>query len=272
MKITTLIENELGCNSNLSNEHGLSFFVEVGDKKILFDTGQTGAILKNAEKLNISLGGVDYLVLSHGHYDHTGGVPSLWKKEDFKNTHVFVGNGFFKEKYKILEEKPIFIGNAFDKSTFTKEFPNTNEIQGVFKVEEGIWLIQGFKSERISKKFAIRNEKKLEIDDFSDEIAMAILTERGLVAVVGCAHPGIAIILDKIKCQLNMPIYAVVGGSHLIDEDEKRISEIMNHLDTLNIERLYLCHCTGDLAVSMLKKRYGNRFILNHTGDSIEIL
>jgi len=103
LKITTLIENNPDDNNLLSSEHGLSLYIEIDEMKILFDTGQSGDFIKNAEKLNVDLSNLKYVVLSHGHYDHTGGFRNLVDK--IGNSYKLIaGKDFFNNKYKLVEK------------------------------------------------------------------------------------------------------------------------------------------------------------------------
>lgn len=114
LKITTLIENNSYINNTLHSEHGFSLYIEINEKKILFDTGQSGNFIKNAEKLKINLKDLDYVVLSHGHYYHSDGFGKFVQNIN-KSFQLIVGNGFFNKKYKLTErEQYKFNGNSFD--------------------------------------------------------------------------------------------------------------------------------------------------------------
>ena len=115
LRITTLIENSAGEHLALRHEHGLSFFVEKDGRAIVFDTGQSGAFIGNAARLKIDLSAPDYVVLSHGHYDHSGGLKSL---AGVSGTFgLIVGQGFFREKYGFRNGAQQFLGNDFDEAT-----------------------------------------------------------------------------------------------------------------------------------------------------------
>lgn len=276
MKITTLIENNKGSVDGLEYEHGLSFFIEINDKHILFDTGQTGAAIENAKKLHIDLAKTNYLILSHGHYDHTGGVKRLLENGTMNISSVLVGEGFFNSKYKIVEDELVFIGNSFDKGVFNEKKIPVLEVDAPKEFENGVWIFREFQNnnefEEMNPKFVRKEQERLVLDDFKDEVSLAIQTTKGLVVIVGCSHPGILNILTTIHKSLNLPIYAVVGGSHLVDADEKRIMQTITAMKDMQIKKLYLSHCTGELAMQFLKKEFGEDFILNHTGDKITIL
>lgn len=274
LKITTLIENDSDEKNILCNEHGLSLYIEINEKKILFDTGQSGEFIINAEKLKIDLNDLDYVVLSHGHYDHSGGFSKLLENTN-KSFKVIAGNGFFNKKYKSIEEGYKFNGNFFD-----EEFISQNNIslkcinQDIFYVTEDVMIFSNFERkndfEILNKKFYIKENDEYVIDDFSDEIALGIKHEKGLVIIVGCSHVGIVNILETITQRAGMPIYAIVGGSHLIEADEPRLNNTINYLKEKNINILRLSHCTGDRAVEKLESEFGNKFVYNNTGNILE--
>lgn len=113
LRITTLIENEPDDKNELLNEHGLSLYVEFDGKKFVFDTGQTGKFLSNAEKINIKIDALDYVIISHGHYDHSGGVKSLFNIVN-RSAKMYVGKEFFHFKYKKLNNGTYkYNGNSF---------------------------------------------------------------------------------------------------------------------------------------------------------------
>lgn len=276
LKITTLIENNSDENNILLSEHGLSLCIETDEIKILFDTGQSGDFIKNAEKLKIDLNNLDYVILSHGHYDHSGGFKKL--VENTKNSFkLIVGNGFFNKKYKLLESDEYkFNGNSFDEKFINMNNISTKYInQDLFNITEDVFLLSNFERntdfEVLNKKFYIKQNDEYMFDDFSDEIALAIKTEKGLVVILGCSHVGIINILKTIMKRTGMIIYGIVGGSHLIEADELRLSNTIKYFKENNISILRLSHCTGYMAVAHLESEFGIKFVYNNTGNVIEL-
>lgn len=276
VKITTLIENNPDKNNKLYNEHGLSLYIEVKDKKILFDTGQSGDFIKNAKKLNLDLSDVGFVVLSHGHYDHSGGFRKVVESIN-KSIKLIVGNGFFNEKYKLIEkEKYKFNGNSFDEKFIEENNISLQYINlDIFNLTEDVMLFSNFERnndfEILNKKFYVKEDDRYIPDDFSDEIVLGIKHEKGLVVVLGCSHVGIVNILETITKRTGIAIYAVIGGSHLIEADELRLSNTINYLKEKNINILRLSHCTGDIAVKRLKEEFKDKFVYNNTGNIIEV-
>ena len=192
VKITTLIENSPGEHHGLKTEHGLSFCIEKDSRKILFDTGQSGAFIDNAAQLQIDLADVDYVVLSHGHYDHSGGVRAL--SELTTGFELIVGQGFFDEKYGFRNNAYEYLGNNFDEK-FLKEKLITYRVvdQTLTEIVPGVYAVTDFPrihaDEVINPRFKVLRNDVLEPDPFTDEVLLAVDTPQGLVVVLGCSHP-----------------------------------------------------------------------------------
>lgn len=274
LKITTLIENMPDTEGRLAYEHGFSVLVEFEGKKLLFDTGQTGAFVENAKRLGIDLASLDCVVLSHGHYDHTGGVPALLTKLK-KKTPFYIGKEFFSPKYKRLEDGSYhYNGNPFQKEQLTEQ-DATAELhfvdEDVTRISGQLVLFKNFtritEYESVNPKFFVKTEAGYEQDLFSDEIALGILTEGGLVLVVGCSHVGIVNILEHVKRTLHLPVAAVLGGTHLVEADEGRLRKTAEALKAHGVKQIAVSHCTGEAGMELLKKEFRSEFILNNTGN-----
>jgi Metal-dependent hydrolases of the beta-lactamase superfamily II len=276
LKITTLIENNSDENNILHSEHGLSLYIKINEKKILFDTGQSGDFIKNAEKLKINLDDLDFVILSHGHYDHSGGFVKLVENSN-TSFELITGNGFFNKKYKLIEDEIYkFNGNSFDEKFLEQNNISIKNIdKDIFYIAEDVMVFSNFERtndfEILNKKFYIKKNHEYVLDDFSDEIALGIKHEKGLVIVLGCSHAGLVNILETIAKRTGMPIYGVVGGSHLIEADTLRLNNTINYLKEKNIGIFRLSHCTGDKAVGRLENEFREKFIYNNTGNVIEV-
>eukprot|EP00831_Metopus_contortus_P079432 TRINITY_DN7901_c0_g1_i2.p2 TRINITY_DN7901_c0_g1~~TRINITY_DN7901_c0_g1_i2.p2 ORF type:complete len:302 (-),score=49.19 TRINITY_DN7901_c0_g1_i2:85-990(-) len=275
LKITTLIENKIDDKNVLINEHGLSVYIEVDKIKILFDTGQSGDFIKNAEKLKINLNDLNYVLMSHGHYDHSGGFRKLLDSVN-KSFKLIVGEGFFDKKYKYIENGNYkFNGNSFDDKLISENnIPIKYIDEDVYELNEKILVFSNFERknnyEKLNKKFYIKKDEKYINDNFSDEISLGIKHEKGLIVIVGCSHVGIVNILETIIKRTGMNIYAVIGGSHLVEADEVRLNNTMNYFREKNIEMLRLSHCTGEKAVARLEEEFKEKFEYNNCGNVIK--
>lgn len=273
--ITTLIENNPDDKNELYFEHGLSMLIEAEGMRILFDTGQSGNFIKNAISMNKDLSNLDVVIISHGHYDHSGGFEKL-VNENYVIPKLIVGEEFFCDKFKKEGEQEYkHNGNSFD-----EEFLVDNHIP-VMKIHEEMTYLSNhivvFHHFASVNEFEIRNSRfyiyengTYVLDDFHDEIALGIITEKGLVVVVGCSHFGIINILNSIKERLKMPIYAVVGGTHLMEADETRLHRTIEAMKNSKIQMVAVSHCTGDMGIQRIRNEFGEYFIYNNTGKVIK--
>lgn len=274
MKITTLIENMPDEGGKLAFEHGFSVFVEFDGKKILFDTGQSGAFVNNAKKLGIRLSEADFVVLSHGHYDHTGGVPALLK-ELRKKIPCYIGKEFFEPKYKLLEDDTYkYNGNPFPQELLEME---ESPVELVRVEEDVTWLtehivlfknfarVSGF--EEVNPKFFLKEEGGYVQDYFVDEVALGLLTEQGLVLVAGCSHVGIVNILEHVKRVWKVPVVAVLGGTHLVEAGEERLRKTVEAFKAHGVTIVAVSHCTGEVGMELLRREFPDGFVLNNTGN-----
>ncbi len=275
MKITTLIENEYGEREDLYIEHGLSLYLEADEKKILFDTGVSGNFIDNAKKLGVGLKELDYVILSHGHYDHSGGFKRLIKEIN-PDTKVFIGREFFNKKYSLRStEEYDFTGSPFDENFFKENNIPVQYIDSdITNITDDIIIFTNFKRdpefENVNETMYINKGYGYEKDMFRDEISLGIKTSKGLLAIVGCSHAGIVNILDSIDQMMDMNIHAVIGGTHLIKEDDEKINKVIDYLKEKDIKVIGACHCTGKQGETMLSQQLEDNFIKNNTGDILE--
>ncbi len=262
-------------------EFGWSVLIEADGKKILFDTGTEFAVPLNAEALGINLSEVDKIVLSHGHIDHTGGLGKVLEKIN-KKIEIIGHPEIWSARYNRSEKEDRFIGIPFrceqleamgavfhlhrEPVQITENVTTTGEIQMLTDSESvelpdekgyGWWIKQG---------------SELKPDTVPDDQALIIKTGLGLVIVLGCAHKGIInTIYHAQKLTGIKQIYAVIGGSHLIDAGKERIQSTIKVLKDLDIKKIGLCHCTGLPASVIMAQELGERFFFNNTGTVFEI-
>lgn len=276
IRVTTLIENHGNAKKDLKGEHGLSMLVETDTENILFDTGQTGAFLYNAKRLGIDITRIDKVVLSHGHYDHTGGMIPYLRKIGH-TVPIYVGKGFFERKYKRLDDGSFrYNGNPFTREELMDCGGQISEIaQQEIPLTKTIRLFRAFQSdytfEAPDEAFCLKSGNGYIPDDFSEELAMAVQTKRGILVVIGCAHPGILGMLDRIRGFYQLPIAGIVGGSHLIHANEERFGKTVEGLRLLQPELLALSHCTGDENIVRMAETFGDRFCSGISGSVYEL-
>ena len=260
MKLTILVDNNTIIDRYLSGEPGVSYLIETEDIKILFDTGYSDMFIQNAKKLNINLLDIDYLVLSHGHIDHTGGLDPLLKlyaEESFE--HIALKGRSIKRK------KPNLV--AHPDTLLRKYIPDTVEI-GTFIGKENLYPFFDLNLNRspvkITEKLLFLGEierknnfealepigktviKGQESPDFLlDDSAMVYASEKGLVIITGCSHAGICNIISYAQKITGISkIVDVIGGFHLLDPPEMQMKETTSFIKNIKPETMHACHCT----------------------------
>jgi 7,8-dihydropterin-6-yl-methyl-4-(beta-D-ribofuranosyl)aminobenzene 5'-phosphate synthase len=273
-KITTLCENNIGHGSqNLIGEHGLSFYVEADDRRILFDTGQNLGLANNAEVLGIDLSRIDTVVLSHGHYDHSRGLKTLLNcNTDFTlcahpdvfspkvrgtgDGHKYIGipidrNALEQKGIKIqLDKDPVSLAAGI---TTTGEIPFTNDFEAV------------------GSEFYLKNGDDFTADTLADDRALILDTKKGLVVLLGCSHRGVINTLNHVtQIAGRNTIHAILGGLHLGKASDEKLEKIVDHLHTFGLDKIGVGHCTGPKAFVALANEYKEKVFLNTVGNVME--
>ena len=194
LHITALMDNKPSENKALIAEHGLSFFVEYNDHRLLFDCGSGSNTLYNAHRLGVELRDLDAVVLSHSHYDHASGFRDL-TEQGFGSRLLYTGPCFWEAKYATADSKHTDLSCGFDSAFLEENGITHQEVDGVKEIFPGVWLISNFPRvhsfETIPQRFVRRQGDRFIADDFGDEVCMALEVEGGLAVLVGCSHPGI---------------------------------------------------------------------------------
>jgi 7,8-dihydropterin-6-yl-methyl-4-(beta-D-ribofuranosyl)aminobenzene 5'-phosphate synthase len=268
-----LIENSPGEHLALLSEHGLSFYIETGKNTVLFDTGQSGSFISNAEQLRIDLSRVDHVVLSHGHYDHSGGLRSLSGLT--RKFNLVVGKGFFEEKYAEHNGRHEYLGNNFDRKFLDEQHIHYEELQQpIQEIVPGVHVLGTFprihQDETIKDRFKLMKDGVLVYDHFDDEVMLVLDTQKGLVAILGCSHPGMRNMLDAAKERLGKPLYAVLGGTHLVEATPGCMGASLEYLHSSGIKVIGVSHCTGAGAMKVLGETEENYFH-GRTGSALII-
>ena len=273
MRIRMLIENEkLKDFPELEKEHGLSILLGINGENILFDTGATGKFIDNADKMGIDIENIDTLVISHGHYDHGGGLSRFLERN--KKARILMHSRAREKHYiKVLFKK-------FDASIPETVFHNySNRITFIDKTTEiskGIFIItdavKNYPWVKFNKRMLIKEDGKFKADDLKHEIIMAVENNKKLVVITGCSHNGVINMIQSAVNKLpDMPIQAVIGGFHIMGESEQTVRELGKKLSEFNIEKTYTCHCTGKKSYKVLKHELREGIDYLCTGMDIEL-
>jgi 7,8-dihydropterin-6-yl-methyl-4-(beta-D-ribofuranosyl)aminobenzene 5'-phosphate synthase len=278
--ITTLAENTAGLPYAIG-EWGFSALVESDEMNVLLDTGVGYGATHNADLLGIDLTKVDKIILSHSHFDHTEGLPQMLKKIKKKEIEIIAAPDLWTgEKYSVdgrVKAGPLYIGipytrfyleNFGAKFTLTREpVKLTNNIMTIGEIP----IVTDF--EKIGEDYLLHTVgDKLEKDDFSDDRALIINTDKGLTVILGCGHRClINTLYHAQKITGVQQIHMVIGGCHLIDASEERIRKTIDALKELNVEWVGVSHCTGLRPAAMMAHELGDRFFFNTACNRITI-
>jgi 7,8-dihydropterin-6-yl-methyl-4-(beta-D-ribofuranosyl)aminobenzene 5'-phosphate synthase len=265
VKITTLVDNHALPVKDLEAEHGFSCLVEVGAKRILFDTGTGKAFIRNAQRLGVDLSNLDDVVISHAHYDHGGGLVPLLETFSYPLLTLWTGKGFEDKKYADDPDGLRYLGPGFDRSNAEQNNVLWHTVcSDTVMIHPGIWLVSAFDRihpfEQPNPRFLVEHLQEKVVDDFCDEVSMVIDSPRGLVMIAGCSHPGILNMIDSVRSRFPKPLYALIGGIHLYDAAPERRDAVVHQLIAQDIPLLGVSHCTGDEASAILKERFPGYF------------
>ena len=273
MKLTVLSENT-SVSESLESEHGLSIYIETTGHHILFDTGAGCIFKRNAEKLGVDLATVDLLVISHGHYDHGGGLRTFLEV----NSHakIFLHKQAFEAHYSKQTEGAVHIG--LDQTLL----PNERFVfcGDDFALDENIKVFSRVKSKRFfpscNAMLLMKHGDDFVPDDFAHEQNLVIRSSGKTMLIAGCAHKGIVNIVDACKDRLGQYPDYVVGGFHLSAPRGNR-SEAPDVVDAIGEylastpSQYFTCHCTGMESFQRLKRILGEKIQYLSTGDRITI-
>jgi 7,8-dihydropterin-6-yl-methyl-4-(beta-D-ribofuranosyl)aminobenzene 5'-phosphate synthase len=269
-KITILSENRV-INPRLMAEQGLCIFVETPHGNLLFDTGQTEAFLRNARELKIDLQTVQKIVLSHGHYDHTGGLPLFL--QEYGLTEIICHPAIFNKKYRVYPAGRVDIGVQWERSDLkamgAKFVLKTHAVQ----ILPDVWISGEIPRhsdyEHIDESYQQRPMVSYIHDEIHDDMCLILNTVKGLFILLGCGHAGpVNSIKQSIRITGNKKIYAVIGGMHLQHSHEGKINQIVKNIRKLDPEYILPLHCTGFPAISRMMQIFKDRVNLLNVGDS----
>ncbi len=266
MKIVTLIEN-LVYKRDLVAEHGLSFYIETENKKILFDTGQSAAFMQNAKLLGIDISSIDIVIISHGHFDHTGGIEPFLKENTKAKIHI--KKEALTPKYHGTER---FIGMPGNISLYSDRI---NYVTDLTEIDNKVFIVSDIpiinKDDTNFVPFKIKGQNGFENDEFSDELFLALQHKDELSIITSCSHRGITNIVHATINNFNLPVNFIIGGFHIKDCGKTQYESIVNYLKEIKPKSIGVCHCTGVERYADIRNECKAHVFYNYTGSIIEV-
>jgi 7,8-dihydropterin-6-yl-methyl-4-(beta-D-ribofuranosyl)aminobenzene 5'-phosphate synthase len=266
--ITIVVDNQAG--DGLLAEHGLSLWIDAGDTRILFDTGQGAALAYNAGKLEIGLEQTDILVLSHGHYDHSGGIPLVLKAA--RQAKVYCHPGVVQPRYSTRNGMAKEIHMPRESMAAIDKLPaeKLNWMSRARLVARGIGLTGPIPRETDYEDTGgpfFLDPQARRADPIKDDLALWIRTEQGLIVCVGCCHAGVVNTLRHVfRLSGINRLRALIGGLHLLNAQEERLAQTVAALHDFAPELIVPCHCTGHKATQLLTSSFGERVVPGSAG------
>ena len=277
LKITILCENTVGRLVG-TGEHGFSAFIETDRGNYLFDTGNGHSIVSNSLVLGKDLRSIEKIILSHGHQDHTGGLPEVLKLKGKVDVHGHPH--LFSDRIVVLKEKDRetkrFVGVLYKRAyleilgahfLFNSDFAEID--QDMYLTGE-VPRKTGF--EKSDPRLFMEVDGRRTPDTFSDDQSLVLDTEKGLVLVLGCAHSGMINIIDHVMNRMKKEkFYAILGGTHLDFLTPEQLEQSILSLKKIQVEKIGVSHCTGMRASFRLHQEFGDRFFQGCVGSVLEL-
>ena len=271
--VTILCDNYVG-KTRLIAEHGLCVMIERGNEKYLWDTSPGISLPHNLEVLGKNLKGLKGIVLSHGHYDHTGGLK--YAVQESGGVEVVAHRAVFS-KHMALNRKdpgeaPHYVGCPYSQQELEELGAAFHFVKHTKVICSGIWFLTEI--DRIAAQLptdshlVIPKGNKFVPDPVEDDASLLLEIDGPPILLLGCAHAGILNILDHVKDKMGIyKLGAVLGGTHLMFSGTYSIQAVMDRLEEFCVDLIGVSHCTGFKAAAELAHHFGNRFVIGSAGS-----
>lgn len=261
MKVVCLVDNAVQPGSSFWGEHGLAFWIETETGGVLFDTGQSGTVLlHNMDVAGISVADLRSLALSHGHYDHGGGLSSLLDRLE-SEIPAYANPDFFRPRYSRRPEGVKYIGPGLTEAEIRARFDVrlSSEPQ---EVAPGVWTTGEVNArpepEGRGAHHLVRSEVGWVADPYQDDMSLVIETPAGVIVLCGCCHAGLLNTVYHVERTFQRPIVGIAGGTHLASADIAYLRHVGAVLQALpSLHWVAPNHCSGHVAFCELRRLLG---------------
>lgn len=274
LKFAVLSENTVGTSRGIVGEWGLSIYIEVNGMEILFDTGESGLLLNNADVMGIDLKSVEALVLSHGHYDHTGGMSSFLRRRG--KLPAYAHPGLFA-CHCGTPEKPRYLGVPHRKELLESLGAEFVYVKEPLEITPGVFISGEVPRKTVFENpnetlLAMENGRRIMPDPFHDDMSLYCVTPEGLFIVLGCAHAGLINIVEHAQeVTGESRVYGIIGGTHLGPAPVEQQEATISYLKDLDLQFLGANHCTGQAVIARLASTFGPAFRFCPAGSTFTI-
>ncbi len=269
----TLIVDDMAAGRGFIAEHGFSMWIEQDGRKYLFDTGQGQALVHNANQIGIDLNEAGAILVSHGHYDHTGGLATAVRLAP--GLRVYAHPEAFRPKFaRSAHGNSRSIGMPEPVMAFVRENARIQWVEAPVALSEGMSLtgpIPRVTSFEDTGGPFFSDEACATQDELIDDQAVYSETRYGLVVILGCGHAGVINTLHYVqKLTGGAPIHTVIGGMHLLSASSARIRDTIEALKSIRVRRLIPLHCTGFKAMAMFREAFPVEMTMCSIGTRLE--
>jgi 7,8-dihydropterin-6-yl-methyl-4-(beta-D-ribofuranosyl)aminobenzene 5'-phosphate synthase len=259
MKVTCAVDDQVCEGAGLRAEHGISFVIETGENRVLFDTGQTGSVLlSNLSNLGFVPSQLDAIVLSHAHNDHVGGLEGLLGS--VTGIPLYAHPTLFRPRYRVKDGAYEKVGPCF-RQDWLESHVQLHLRAEPLEVVPGVWtsgaIATRTEPEGSSPTHKVQQGEGWMPDPYEDDQSLVLKTEQGLVLLCGCCHAGLLNVLAQVRHVFGADPVAAVGGIHLVNADKSQLGYVVEKLLGHGPPQMWLGHCTGQAAFRFLVEAFG---------------